>query len=446
MSLSAALGLILPLTGVQVAEGLPLPEVQKAEVQSVTLSPAQMFELARQAERAMDYDLAQSAYSALAKNSDLQVRAEARFRHAMMLADSLQEYAAAAVLLREILDEQPDVARVRIELARMQLLLGNLRSAEKEFRAAQSSGLPPEVEQLVRFYTRSLANLKGFGLDLEFALAPDSNINRATNSDTLGTIIGDFTLNDDAQANSGVGLAVGGQAFAKTQVSKDAELVVRASATANFFRESRFDDYSVFVQAGPLFRSGSDRLTLAAVSGWRWFGRIPFTFTYGANAELVHPLDARAQLRVNGAITHRIDRLNSLRSADTFALSASIDRSISSRFGLGARIRAQRDAAEDPGFSNWIGGANLLAFREFGSTTMVLDLGYSRLEADERLFLFPDRRTDNRYSASLAGTFRALKIGKLAPFARFNYERNQSTVEINDFSRFAAEFGFTAAF
>lgn len=412
----------------------------------VSLSPAELFAFAETAVLDGDYDSAQSAYQALAKNPDLEIRTEARFRLAMMLADKQQRYDQAAVLFRAILDEKPDAARVRIELARMQLLLGNLRSAEREFRAAQASGLPPQVEQLVRFYAQSLSATKSFGFNVELAVAPDSNINRATNSDTLGTIIGDFNLSDDARANSGVGLTARGQAFAKTGIDKHADLLVRISASGDFYRKSAFDDYSVVVQAGPTYRSGRDRITFSALAGWRWFGQSPFSFTYGGNAEWDHPLGERAKLSVNAALTHRDDRFSDTRSADNFALSARIDRALSARFGVGLRLSAQRDAANDPGFSTVSGGIGALAFRELGETTTVLNLSYSHLEADKRLNLFPSRRIDDRYSASLAGTFRALRVGRFAPLLRVSYERNKSSVEINDFRRFAGEVGVTAAF
>src|SRR3546814_4855322 len=98
----------------------------------------------------------------------------------MMLADDLERYSEAAIECRRILDDKPDVARVRLELARMQAMLGNLTAARKELRAAEAAGLPPEVEQIVRFYSRALDARKPVGGSVKVALAPDSNINRAT--------------------------------------------------------------------------------------------------------------------------------------------------------------------------------------------------------------------------------------------------------------------------
>ena len=69
------------------------------------------------------------------------------------------------------------------------------------------------MEKLVRFYANALSAEKPLGASIEVALAPDSNVNRATRADTLSTVIGDFTLSDDAKSSSGLGLALRGQAY-----------------------------------------------------------------------------------------------------------------------------------------------------------------------------------------------------------------------------------------
>lgn len=81
-----------------------------------------------------------------------------------------------------------------------------------------------------------------------------------------------------------------------------------------------------------------------------------------------------------------------------------------------------------------------------GKTTLTASAGYSHLEADRRLFLYPRRRIDDRYQASVGASFRFLRVGSFAPTVKFGWERNKSTVEIWDYSRISAEFGITSAF
>ena len=419
---------------------------QESPGQTVTLTSAQLFDFADRARDAGDYETAETAYRALAGNLDVELRTEARFRLAMMLADKLGKHREAAVLLREILDEKPNAARVRVELARMQGQLGNRAAAERELRAAQAIGLPAAVEQMVRFYAAALNSQRPYGFNVELALAPDSNINRATRSETLGTIIGDFDLSQDARAQTGVGLSAQAQVWARADLSRKLALLGRASASGDFYRRSAFDDYAASLELGPQLLSGTDRLSVSAVTSWRWFGQKPYAFSWGANASFQHPVGKRGQLRVDGSAVRSDDQLNDLRDADRFALAAGIDRAFSARFGGGLRVTGQREAAKDPGYSNASVGANGYLFRELGQTTLVLSGGYSRLEADKRLLLYPKLRVDDRLTAGMSGTFRALKVGGFAPIVRLHYERNFSTLEIYSYRRLAADVGVTAAF
>lgn len=420
-------------------------EVQGTSPAAVQLTPAQLFAYADKARDAGDLKTAEQAYRALAGNPDAELRTEARFRLGMMLADQMGKFRDAAVEFRAILDEKPKASRVRLELARMQAMMGNLGSAEREFRAAQAGGLPAEVERMVRFYANALSASKPYGFNVEVALAPDTNINRATRSDTLGTVIGDFTLDQDAKAKSGLGLALRGQAYARRPIP-GATIVARLSGSADLYRQSEFDDFSLGLQVGPEYRSGIDRISLSLGPTWRWYGTDPYTVTLGGNASWSHPVGKRSQVKVDGGIAHQTNRRNALQTGDVFSLSGSFDHAFSEKLGGGVQLSASRQTAADPGYALASGNAAIYAWRELGATTLVVNLGYGHLEADERLFLYPQRRVDDRFSAGLSATFRQLRVGPFAPIARIRWERNLSSVEIYDYKRLSGEVGITAAF
>jgi hypothetical protein len=410
------------------------------------LSAVQVFALAEQARGQGDFANAEIAYRALTQDPDLEVRTEARFRLGMMLADDLKRYGDAALEFRRILDDKPGAARVRLELARMQAMLGNMAATRKELRAAQATGLPTAVEQLVRFYSRALNARKQAGGSIEVALAPDSNINRATRSNTLGTVIGDFTLDDDARAKSGVGLDLQGQGYFRFGIEPGTDLLVRASTDATLYRDVDFNDITVALQAGPQYTWSGNQLTFSAGPSRRWYGRRLFSTTVGGGVSWQRPVGKRGQVRLDGNVAHVTNRRNALQTADDFTLSTSFDRAFSARFGGGVQAFGFREAARDPGYSLAMGGASAYLFRELGRTTLVGTVGYSHLEADARLFLYPNRRVEDRYNASIAATLRALHLGSFAPLVRLKWERNRSSIEIYDYRRVVAEFGVTSAF
>ena len=417
---------------------VPVPEV-------VVLTPVQLFAFADTARDRGDYTSAETAYRALATNPDIEIRTEARFRLGMMLADQ-HRYADAAIELRKILDEKPRAARVRLELARMDAQLGRPGDAARELRAAQAAGLPPEVQQVVRFYASALEDQKPLGYSLGLSIAPDTNINRATKSDTLGTIIGDFTLDENAKAKSGVGLALQGQVYGRLGLDAKTRLLVSASGRGNLYRQSQFNDVIAALQAGPERVVGGGRINLNATVSWRWYGGTPYSRAFGGGASWRHPLGKRGQVQLGGAVTRDNSLRNDLQDATDYSLSAQYDHAFSARFGGGVQLSGARSTARDPAYSTASVNAGIYLFREFGSITGVLNLGFGHLEADQRLFLYPQRRIENRYSAGLAATFRSLRLGQFAPLARIGFERNISTVEIYDYSRFSGELGITASF
>jgi hypothetical protein len=413
---------------------------------SMRLSPVQLFAFAAQEQAQGSYDTAETALRALTLNPDKALHNEARFRLALLLADHMKRPAEAAILLRHILDEQPDAAPVRLELARIDALLGRMGAAGRELRAAQASGLPGDVSRLVRFYQQALENQRPVGGSLEVALAPDSNVNRATRSPTLGTVVGDFSLSPDAPESSGVGAVVRGQAFARLPITTGLSLLGRLSGSANLYRAPEFDDVILAPQLGPELVSGPNRLSLSAGPIWRWYGGQPYSFSVAATANWQRAVGKRTQLRVDASFASVNNLRDSLESGDVWALAAGVDQAFSGRFGGGLQVSANRQTATDPGYAT--AGINVsdYLFREIGPATVTLNLSYGHLEADKRLLLFADRRIDNDYAASLAATLRKVRLKTFAPMIRLRYERNASSVQIYDYKRFSGEVGVAAAF
>ena len=418
---------------------------QPADGARLTVSADQLLILADRARQAGDLAAAETAYRALFVDPSVEVRSEARFRLAMMFV-GLQRVAEAATLLRAILDEQPSAQRVRLELARLLDLMGDEAGARRALREAQAGGLPPDVARIVDRYSAALRAQKPIGASIDIALAPDSNINRATRSDTLGTVLGDFVLSEDAKQRSGLGLAVRGQGYARIPLGGQINLLGRVSGSADLYRANAFNDLALAIGAGPELRSGTDRMSLEIGGLWRWFGGEMYSRSTTLSANYLHPAGRKIQLRAAASVAFVDNRLNPLQDGKSYSASLSLERALSSRAGLGFSLSANRQVLSDPGYSTWGGQAGLFVYREAGPVTLVATASYERLQADQRLLLFPERRNDQLWRASVAATFRNFKIGTLATFARAIYEHNRSNTEIYAFRRVRAEIGITRAF
>lgn len=409
------------------------------------MSATELLVLADRAHGAGDFATAETAYRALFADPQVEVRSEARFRLAMMFMKQ-HRLSEAATLLRQILDEQPNAQRVRLELARVLDLLGNEAGARRALREAQAGGLPPDVARFVDLYSSALRAQKPFGASIDIALAPDSNINRATRSQTLGTVLGDFILDDDAKQRSGVGVALRGQGYTRLALGSKVNLFGRVSGSADLYRDTNFNDFALAATFGPEMHSGADRISLEAGGIWRWYGGEAYSHTTTITLNYFHPLGRKAQLRGSASVARVDNRLNQLQDGRTYAASLGYERAVSNRAGVGITLSADRQALRDRGYSTWAGQASAFGYRELGPITVVATIGYGKLKADERLSLFPEARSDRFYRASVGATFRSLRIGTFAPFLRATYERNLSTTEIHDYRKLRTELGITKAF
>jgi hypothetical protein len=363
-----------------------------------------------------------------------------------MMLSTAGRHVAAAVLLRQILDEMPEAQPVRLELAKVLARMGDESGARRTLRELQAGRLPAEVARFVDQYSAALRARKPFGATFEVALAPDSNINRATRSDTLGTLVGDFILDEDAKQKSGVGVAFRGQAAARLRLSDSVNLLARSSTSANVYRDAEFNDVAAGMAAGPEFHLGSNRLSAEVDRSWRWFGGKLWLRSTTAGLSLLRPLDGRSQLRLRGSLGKVDHQLNRLQSGRAYSASVTYERALSPTTGIGASLAVDRQVARDPGYATRSVQLAAFAYRDLGSLTLFGSLSGSRLVADERLFLFPEKRRDRHLQASVGATFRRLAVGGFAPLLRLTHETNESSVEVFDYRRTRTEVGIARAF
>lgn len=415
----------------------------RPNTRQIMANASQMFILAEEMARRRDFTGAERILGLLSDDPDPDVRNEARFRHAVLL-EGRGDKRAAATVLRRILDDRPNAGPVRLKLAQLLTILGEEAAARRELRALRTTDLPPTV---ARFVDRMAANLqasKPFGFQMEFALAPDSNINRGTRFDTLETVLGDFTL--DQETRSGVGGAVRGLAQAKLPLADDLMFVARASGEANLYREKNFNAFAFDIAVGPEIRLGPTRLGAEVGIGAQWYGMKPLQRTLRLAGNVTRPLGRTAQVRVDVGLRTSDNAVNDLLDGRGFSVRARYDRAVSARTMIAASLGADRFHARDDAYSttSWIAGA--MAYRELGRTTLSLGAEVGGLTGDERLVILPKERRDRLTRIQIGAVWRQLTIAGFAPMTRIVVERNRSSIEFHDYNRTRTEFGVSRAF
>jgi tetratricopeptide (TPR) repeat protein len=418
---------------------------RRIEPQSVKATAPQLFEVAARLQRQGDPNKAVVILSLLGRDPNADVRNEARFRHAMLM-ETAGRYQDAAVLLRKVLDEKPDAVAVRFKLATVLQKLGDEGSALRELRALSTIDLPPTVARFVDRLSASLQASKPLGFQVELALAPDSNINRATRSDTLGTVLGDFTLDDEAKARSGVGAAVRGMAQGRTPLADGLDVVARASGEARLYRDKDFNDISLDVSVGPEFQLGRTQFTMEVGAVQQWYGMERYQFGLRFAGSGTRALGSTSQIRGDAGYRTVNNRLNDLQDGHGLSARVRYEHSLSTNMLISTSLTWDRFTARDDAYSTRFVGGGITAYRDIGRMNVSAGFEGGILKADERLQLLPKVREDKLVRFHLGSVFRQLTYGGFAPMIRLVVERNKSTVEYYDYHRKRTEFGVVRAF
>jgi tetratricopeptide (TPR) repeat protein len=261
-------------------------------------------QLAGEAQRMIEakrYDEARPLIHALAQLPEH--RFEARFLTGQ-LASATGFHADAAKQYKKILADDPGQTRVRLELGREMLAMGHTASADKQFKIAeQDQDLPDDVAKTIRRVRDVIRSHRAWRLDVDFGIAPDSNINNATGADTVnilwaGTTL-PLTLDPQAQARSGTGETASVSAGLRLPIAHKISALLDFDGAGTNYSGTAYDDYQVQAAGGAELRlSQTASISLETVGAQRWYGGKAVSRQIGVKGGFQVQLSGREQLGV----------------------------------------------------------------------------------------------------------------------------------------------------
>ena len=388
---------------------------------------------------------AEELLAALTQDPNVDYRAEARFRLAG-LREAQGDREGAIRWLRELLAEQPDAKRARLELGRLLALSGQAGEARQELARAQEGGLPADVARTVSRFSSLLNADKRRGASVEFTAGPDSNINRATSGRFVDTIIAPFELDADARRQSGLGVTGVAEAYSRNRLGKDVDLLTRGGVRGDLFvGKSRFNDVQLFAGTGPEFTSRAGRVRPAITVERRWFGGDLYSSAIGGALSWTGRPGEKGQLGIDASVVRQSIRGNEVLDGTRYAASLTYDRAFgeltTARFNLRAAIL---DAQEEAEGLNQLSG-QLIVARDLGFANIFADAGFTKTTGRGELQLFGKTRDDDRIELG-AGIVARRTFGGFAPLLRLTHSRSWSNIEIYDFRRTRLDVGLTRQF
>ncbi len=356
--------------------------------------------------------------------------------------------AEAETHFRTILDRDPNQTRVRLELAEILFAKGDREAAAYHLKLVeQSSDIPEDVRGTVRSARSAIRDQRAWRFSFNFGIAPDTNINNATDNETVNVNLGfaefEAALNDDARAKSGIGATADMSAGYRLALGETSSLLVEADAAITEYKGQLADDYQLKIAIGPEVRlSKNTVVALQGTAQQRWFAGDALARSFGAK------LDVQQSLNRASALALSIDgeKQNFLQQnsydAWNYGTALSYERGISKNFRLSVTGFARRNDASAKnnsyrsfGAAVGLGGELPYGFNIGASVT------YIRSEYDAPTYIYSNaKRKDDRLSARTSLGNRSVKLLGFSPSVEYSYNRNDSNYSIYQSDRHRAEF------
>lgn len=121
-------------------------------------------------------------------------------------------------------------------------------------------------------------------------MADDTNVNAATNQQTVYIYGLPFTLSDNARQKSGIGAAIDASGEFSPLVSDDYKFLVGGLVHRLQYGRGEFDDMTVSAYAGPEFFLARWRFDTLVTGFARWYGESPYSEGVGGRASIGYAL------------------------------------------------------------------------------------------------------------------------------------------------------------
>jgi tetratricopeptide (TPR) repeat protein len=371
------------------------------------------------------------------------------------IAEQTGDYKHAESIFRAILVEDPKQTRVRLELARTLLAMGKTQAADHQFRlAAQADDLPTEITRTIRQVRSILRSKRAWTLNVDFGIAPDSNINNATGADSITVFFGPIAmhglvLSPDAQATSGTGLTGSIDSNLRLPIAKNTALLVDFNTAGTLYRAQQYDDLAAEIATGLEFTL-SPKLHIRAegLVAQRDFGGTVISRQVGGKGGAEFNLSDSQRLGLQFDARHTTAFFDHGYDGWQFAGYATYERVVARSMIASASLYARRDAANGPAYANkeyggLIGlGGELPKGFNFGVSGGVSHAVY---DAPDYVFSL-DARRDWRFNARLTVGNRAIRLLGFSPSFSVSYSRNASSIEYYKTQRLRFRFALARYF
>ncbi len=223
------------------------------------------------------------------------------------LAMDSGEPVEAIFVLERALDQRPDFAPARAELARAYFIIGENKAAKNEFEKVQESEMPATSKKLMARYIlaiddRLFGNTSDTSFYVSAGLGYDTNVNTSPSTRLIALPTGTIELSspEDREQDSTAATLEGGGRFS---YSLKPNLQLYGSGDLRFYQLFDEDEFSTQISDGVFglhLMHGRNQYKLALIGQNFTLDGSTSRNLYGVNVQWLHAVDAANQLSIFG--------------------------------------------------------------------------------------------------------------------------------------------------
>ena len=420
----------------------------KTKNNTVTMSALDAVKLAGNYVFLGDYDRASDILTLMPQTNSLPIEIE-RWYLLAQIEQKKGNVDEAIKIYRKILDDQPDLAKIRYELAICYMMKHQWYRADYHLRLAMAGkNIPDAVKQRMMYLRYVARQNKRWNAWFNFGAAPDNNVNQASGGEeTIINEWGEFKrVLPEPERAFGYNFMLGGNY--EFVLSDHWRWKNEANIYTNIYNKHKFDDLYLSASMGPRYIWERGDVWLAAVAARRWYGWDKYNWSGGGKLDThydwTRKLSTGLTLRV---LNNRYDEYGEYMDGQSYSVSPHISYSFDASKYVVLYGGVDRDTAKEDSYANWRYNVGL----GFGAEipwgfSVYFDPSFSWTNYDgprwtvkhHKFAQVTERDFMQRYALSISNN--KFDIWGFVPTITVSYMKRDSNMHSREYDKWTAEF------
>ena len=364
------------------------------------------------------------------------------------IALARSDWETAVARFRAMLGRDPTLVRVRLDLALAYFQARQDGNAAYHFRQALGArDLPPVARNNALAFLDQIRRRKTWSVSTAVALAPDNNINAATNARIIELFGLPAELSEDARQTSGVGLSVNVSGTYEARISPNLRFRTSAGLNTRTYSKRQYNNRTLTLRAGPRFLFEKSDLRVELTARARRLGGELYSRAEGL--EVSSDWQVAPERRLSAAVSaERISYETFLGEGRGYGTHLALAHAFGQATSVSADVAVRRETVESEA-NSWrelVVGVSVVRELPRGFVVTV-GSSYRWRNYDRPIFIFgPDARRDRTLAGQVKISNRNFEVFGFMPEIAVREERRTSNVGLHGYRRTMAEFALVRTF